>query len=130
MTRFFLPLLVALILPTFLRAEDPPEPSYVYWAKLVRIVDGEHVALDIDLGFGVWTHNQSLALLEAGSASQSPEERAKNNDRIAKLRELLADATDIVVKTAKVRDSVPPRYQATIWADGINVNEALRTAFP
>ena len=113
-----------------LQAEDPPEPNYVYWAKVVRIVDGEHLALDIDLGFGVWTHNQTLALLDAGGAGLEPDARAKNNDRIKKLRELLTDATDIVVRTTRERDAKPPRYLVTIWADGANVNEELKKAFP
>jgi len=130
----FLPRLL-LLLTLFLsvpelRSEDPPEPNYVYWAKLVRIVDGEHLALDIDLGFGVWTHNQVLALLDAGGAGLEPDARAKNNDRIKKLRELLTDATDIVVRTTRDREAKPPRYLVTIWADGTNVNEELKKAFP
>ncbi|MCB1206249.1 MAG: hypothetical protein KDN18_18450 [Verrucomicrobiae bacterium] len=113
-----------------LRAEDPPEPNYVYWAKLVRIVDGEHLALDIDLGFSVWTHNQTLALIDAGGANLEPDARAKDNDRIKKLRELLTDATDIVVRTTRDREAKPPRYLVTVWADGTNVNEELKKAFP
>ena len=113
-----------------LHAEDPPEPNYIYWAKVVRIVDGEHLALAIDLGFGVWTHNQTLALLDAGGAGLEPDARAKNNDRNKKLRELLTDATDIVVRTTRERDAKPPRYLVTIWADGTNVNEELKKAFP
>lgn len=123
-------LLTLLVSAPELRAEDPPEPNYVYWAKLVRIVDGEHLALDIDLGFGVWTHNQVLALLDAGGAGLEPDARAKNNDRIKKLRELLTDATDIVVRTTRDREAKPPRYLVTIWADGTNVNEELKKAFP
>lgn len=129
--RLVLRLLIPGLLATgLLRGEDPPEPGYVYWAKFVRVLDGDHVALDIDLGFGVWTHNQSLALLDAGGASQSPEDRARDTGRIAKLRELLAEATDIVVRTERDRKATPPRYFATIWADGSEVNEELKKAFP
>lgn len=119
-----------LLLAPFLRAEDPPEPNYVYWAKLVRIVDGEHLALDIDLGFSVWTHNQTLALLDAGGAGQDAAARAQNNERVRKLRELLTDATDIVVRTTRDREAKPPRYLVTIWADSVNVNEEMKKAFP
>lgn len=110
--------------------EDAPEPNYVYWARLVRIVDGEHVAFDIDLGFGVWTHNQSLALLDAGGSGQDETARARDGERIKKLRELLADATDIVIKTVRDRDAKPPRYLARVWADGIDVNAEMKKAFP
>jgi micrococcal nuclease len=123
--------LIALLVPAApLRAEDPPEPNYVFWAKLVRIVDGNTVAMDLDLGFGVWVHNQSLTLLEAGGAALDEDAKSKNNDRIKKLRELLTDATDIVVRTTRDRDAKPPRYLVTIWADGVNVNEELKKAFP
>ena len=56
--------------------------------------------------------------------------KAKNNDRIKKLRELLKDPTDLVVRTVKDRDAKPPRYFAEVWVDGENLNEAMRQAFP
>lgn len=124
-------ILITLLVPAFpLLAEDPPEPNYVYWAKLVRIVDGNTVAMDLDLGFGVWVHNQSLTLLEAGGAGQDEDAKAKNNDRIKKLRELFNDSTDIVVHTLRDRNSKTPRYFVEVWVDGENLNEAMRQAFP
>lgn len=133
MRRTVLPLLtlIALLVPAApLRAEDPPEPNYVFWAKFVRIVDGNTVAMDLDLGFGVWVHNQSLTLLEAGGAALDEDAKSKNNDRIKKLRELLKDPTDLVVRTVRDRDAKPPRYFAEIWVDGESLNEAMRQAFP
>lgn len=117
-------------LPLTLRAEDAPAPDFTYWAELAHIVDGDHVALDIDLGFGVWVRKQTLALLDAGGAEKTPEERKLDNARIAKLRELLSEATDIVIRTTRDKTTTPPRYLVTIWADGVNVNEALAKAFP
>ncbi len=121
---------ILFLLPPVLRAEDAPEPNYVFWAKFVRIVDGNTVAMDLDLGFGVWVHNQSVALLDAGGAEQDEEARSKDNARIAKLRELFKDGTDFVVRTVKDRDAKPPRYLAEIWIDGESLNEAMRRAFP
>ncbi len=130
--RPFLPLLLALLLlpSPALRSEDAPEPGYVFWAKFVRIVDGDTVAMDLDLGFGVWVHNQSLVLLDAGGADRDAEARSKDNARIAKLRELVEDGTDFVVRTTRDRDAQPPRYFAEIWIDGESLNEAMRQAFP
>lgn len=122
--------LACLFLPFTVLAEDPPEPNYVFWSKFVRIVDGNTVALDIDLGFGVWVHNQSLTLLEAGSPAEDEETKAKNNERLKKLRELFADHTDLVVRTVRDRDAKPPRYFAEIWVDGENLNAKMREAFP
>lgn len=133
MRRFLSPLLALLAflaLAAPLRAGDPPEPNYVFWSKLVRVVDGNTVAMDLDLGFGVWVHNQPLALLEAGGAGQDEAAKAKDNDRVKKLRELFDGSTDLVVRTVKDRDAKPPRYFAEIWIDGENLNEAMRRAFP
>jgi len=113
-----------------LSAADPPEPNYVFWSKFVRIIDGDTVAMDLDLGFGVWVHNQTLSLLESGGAGQDEKTRAMDNERVKKLRELFADATDIVVRTVRDRDAKPPRYYAEIWIDGTNLNEEMRKSFP
>lgn len=130
MRRFLLSLHALLALAAPLRAGDPPEPNYVFWSKLVRVVDGNTVAMDLDLGFGVWMHNQTLTLLEAGGAGQDEAAKAKDNNRVKKLRELFDGSTDLVVRTVKDRDAKPPRYFAEIWVDGENLNEAMRRAFP
>ena len=36
---------------------------YEYKAKLVKIVDGDTVDVDIDLGFGVWLKNQRIRIM-------------------------------------------------------------------
>jgi micrococcal nuclease len=36
---------------------------YTYAAKLIRVVDGDTVRLDLDLGFFEWRHDQSYRLL-------------------------------------------------------------------
>ncbi len=117
--------LCSLFLPTALRAEDPPEPNYVFWAELVRIVDGNTVSMNIDLGFGVWVHKQNLTLFDADKAGPDETTKAKNMQRVARMRELLLESTDIVVKTMRDKDATPPRYFATIWADGTNVNDEV-----
>jgi micrococcal nuclease len=123
--------LCLLFLPLSLLAEDAPEPNYVFRAQLVRIIDGNQVAMNIDLGFGVWVHNQSLTLLNAGGAGLEESEKEKSNERIAKIRALLTkDSPDVIVRTVRDRDANPPRYFAEIWVEGVNLNEEMRKAFP
>lgn len=108
------------------RAEEPPEPNYVFWAEMDRVVDGNTLSLNLDLGFGVWVHKQSIALLAAdGTIPQDEAARQMDQARAKKLRELLAESTDIVVRTIRDKETKPPRYLATIWADGESVNAAL-----
>ncbi len=128
MRHLFLFILLSFARP--LAAEDEPRPNYVYWAELDRVVDGNRVVLNLDLGFDVWLHNQTLALYEKGLTIESETEREKSQERAAKLREWLADATEIYVQTFKDKDSRPPRYLAVIWADGVNLNEELLKPLP
>jgi micrococcal nuclease len=119
-----------LVITPALRSEDPPEPNYVFWAELVRIVDGNTVSMNIDLGFGVWVHKQNLTLLDADKSGPDEAIKVKNMKRVAKMRELMQDSTDIVVKTMRDKDASPPRYYATIWADGVNVNDEVEKVEP
>ena len=47
---------------------------YEYRAKIVRVVDGDTVDVDIDLGFGVWLHKQRVRLY----GIDTPESRTRD----------------------------------------------------
>ena len=49
---------------------------YEYRANIVRVVDGDTVDVDIDLGFGVWLHKQRVRLY----GIDSPESRTRDLD--------------------------------------------------
>ena len=36
---------------------------YTYRCKIVRVVDGDTVDINIDLGFGVWLHNERIRIV-------------------------------------------------------------------
>lgn len=130
MRHFFTPLFLALILALPLLAEEEPKPNYVFWAELDRVIDGNRVSMNLDLGFDVWLHNQTIALYEKGLSIEKEADREKSQARASKLREWLTDATEIYVQTVKDKLSKPPRYLAVIWADGVNLNEELKKAVP
>ena len=123
-------LLCLLLAPLSLLAQEPPEPNYVFRAEFVRVIDGNKIAMNIDLGFGVWVHNQSLTLQDPDKSGLSDEEKEKNMERAGKLRDLFKDSVEIIVQTIRDKDAKPPRYLAVIWVDGTNINEELKKAFP
>jgi micrococcal nuclease len=47
---------------------------YEYRCKVVHIVDGDTVDVDIDLGFGVWIHNERIRLY----GMDAPESRTRD----------------------------------------------------
>ena len=75
---------------------------YEYNYKLVRVVDGDTVDIDIDLGFGTWLRKQRIRLM----GIDTPESRTRDDEEKKfgilakeKLQQLLANSR--VVKTFK-----------------------------
>lgn len=75
---------------------------YEYRTKVVRVVDGDTVDVDIDLGFGVWLRKERVRLL----GIDTPESRTR--DKIEKRYGLAAKAflkkslgTTPILKTTK-----------------------------
>jgi micrococcal nuclease len=89
---------------------------YEYSARLVRVVDGDTVRLDVDLGFRVWRRNESYRLARVDAAEHDDAARAA-------LEERLTSASQLVVWTHK--DDKYRRYLVEIIADGENVNDWL-----
>lgn len=108
---------------------EAPAPNYTFYAEFVRVVDANTVAVNIDLGFGVWTHNQNLDLQglpePAPLATETAEQKASRLKLTARLRDLFANRSELILRTTKDKSTTPPRYLATFWADSENLNEAL-----
>ena len=47
---------------------------YEYNCKIVRVVDGDTVDVDIDLGFGLWIHNERIRMY----GIDTPESRTRD----------------------------------------------------
>ena len=57
---------------------------YEYRCKVSRVVDGDTVDIDIDLGFGVWLHKERVRII----GIDTPESRTR--DKVEKRFGLLA----------------------------------------
>lgn len=97
-----------------------------YRCKIRRVVDGDTVDVDIDLGFGVWLQNERVRLY----GIDAPESRTR--DRIEKLyglyaKEFLKDALgkECVLRTMKDDKGKFGRILGTFVVDGVNINEQM-----
>ena len=75
---------------------------YEYKCKILRVVDGDTVDIDIDLGFGVWMHKERVRMM----GIDTPESRTKDTVEKAfglasknRLKELLPIGSIQVLKT-------------------------------
>lgn len=121
-------LLALLLFPVILLAEDKGEPLYRYQAGLVRVVDGDTVDFNVDLGFGVWLHEKRFRLLGIDAPEMRLAERPAGAKSKAWLHDRLSNAETIVIQSfdaKKVgRDSFG-RWLVVIYADGVNVCEEM-----
>ena len=103
---------------------------FEYNAIITKIVDGDTVDVDIDLGFDVWLKNQRIRLY----GIDTPESRTSDKtDKIfgklaaAKVKEFCPVGSKIVLatKTDDSRGKYGRILGSLITKDGVNVNEYL-----
>jgi micrococcal nuclease len=107
-----------------LRLEHPRD-QYVYACRLVRIIDGDTVVLDIDLGCDVWLHKQHCRLFGINSPEPHTTTKDAGNAATAWLHELLYGTRELLVRTYYDRTDSFRRLLVELWADGHNINYCM-----
>lgn len=109
---------------------------YSYNVIVYRVVDGDTVDVDIDLGFGIWMRGQRIRL----NGIDAPESRTRNlNEKkwgyAAKefVCEMIDDAESVVIETQLDKTGKYGRILGDIICDGVNVTDLMvkkRLAIP
>lgn len=87
-----------------------PEPPYTYSATVIRVIDGDTVVLDVDLGFGIWLRDQSFRLTGCNAIERS---RPGGKETKAYVAGLLPAGTAVLLRSIK-DDKYGGRYDARI----------------
>lgn len=93
---------------------------YEYRAQLIRVVDGDTVWLDVDLGFDV-RRKDSFRLYGINAPEMSTPEGTAAKEWLV---ERLKDAA-ITITTEKDKREKFGRYLCTLWVGDANLNEQL-----
>ena len=91
---------------------------YEYRCKVVRIVDGDTVDVDIDLGFGVWMKKQRIRMYGIDtpeSRTRDLEEKKYGLAAKAFLTGMLDDEAGIILKTYKDKEGKFGRILGELW---------------
>lgn len=97
---------------------------YVYKAFIRKVIDGDSVRADIDLGFGVILSNQSVRLIRI----DAPEIRGKERPEGLKSKEALKKRVEgkwIYIKSSKDKKGKYGRWLAELWDDDTCINDWL-----
>lgn len=90
---------------------DTKKSDYTYLAKLERVVDGDTIHAELDLGFGI-KHHEILRLAQINAAEATTKEGEKST---AALKEILKNTDFLIVKTSKT--DIYGRYIADVFFD-------------
>ncbi len=83
---------------------------FEYQARVNRVVDGDTVIMDVDLGFGVWLHAQSFRLLGCNARETSEEGGIEAGAHLA----TVLPVGTLVVLTSVKNDKYGGRYDALV----------------
>jgi micrococcal nuclease len=100
---------------------------YTYTASVLKVIDGDTIEVDFDLGFGVWLRNQRIRL----DGIDTPESRT--SDKEEKVRGTLSKEKlkEILGKDIQITTKIDPneKYGRILGVlmnkDGVNVNQWL-----
>lgn len=109
-------------------AAEPPDCGlYAYKADIVRVIDGDTVVVNIDLGFNIWLHNEHLRLV----GIDAPEQRSEAGDRTTDALQARIEGKSVYICTMKAKRSDKEatgsfgRYLVEIFENGESVNDWL-----
>jgi len=94
---------------------------YEYRAVVRRVIDGDTLEVDIDMGFSTVLHKEKVRLLDIDTPelrSKDLNERKRAQEAKAFVQELLPEGTEVVLRTQKDKKGKYGRYLADVWLDG------------
>ena len=118
-------LLALLLLPTLLvcETEQAPVDSGVRKATLVRVIDGDTLVLNIELGDAVVLYERHVRLYDVHAFEHTTE--VGRRESIA-LRDLFSDSKKPVAIELKGRDKYG-RMLGVVWCGDTNVNKVMKS---
>lgn len=113
------------------------EHLYHYRAEVQAVYDGDTCTLNIDLGLGIWQHQEKIRLARINAPELRGDERPAGLLARDFVRAILMPndevGHEVWIKTEKDKKGKYGRYIAEIWAPDangnvININDALVNA--
>ena len=97
---------------------------YHYKAKVTKVYDGDTITVDIDLGFFIWTKDQTIRLTGINTPEIRGEERPEGLISADALRLRILNK-EVILATQKDSKGKYGRWLATVYLDGENINQWL-----
>lgn len=101
------------------------EPDYYLYRGIVKSAyDADTIRVDIDLGFNIWQHNESIRLYGIDAPEVRGDERPEGLIARDWIRDKLI-GQEITLRTIKDKSGKYGRLLGVIFLDGVNINNEL-----
>jgi len=102
---------------------------YQYNAVIRKVVDGDTVEIDIDLGLSAWVHNEKIRLYgidtpEVYGVKKGSVEWERGNLASEFVKKYLAENNQVIIETIKDKKEKYGRYLALIY---IKIDQSILT---
>ena len=104
---------------------------YEYRAKIVRVIDGDTVDVDIDLGFGVWMKDERVRIMGIDTPESRTRDKVEKKFGLAakeKLKSLLGNSTVLKTQINKKGEDMKGKFGRILGdftSDGKKVSKIL-----
>jgi len=100
---------------------------YEYRCKVVKIIDGDTVDVDIDLGFGVWLHKERVRLFGIDTPESRTRDLEEKKYGLAAKAFLVkwTGAGELTIKTHKDAKGKFGRILGELWTFKTNINQKM-----
>jgi hypothetical protein len=110
-------------------ATEAPAVNYTFNAKVFRVLAGDLVALDVDLGFGVWLHNQTFKLQGVTAPDMEADKSAALKAK-SQTQAVLVVGAEVLLQSIKDKTDKSKTYHAVLWLNGENLNAEIAKGCP
>jgi len=100
---------------------------YEYRCEVVKIIDGDTVDVDIDLGFGVWLKKERIRMFGIDTPESRTRDLEEKKYGLA-AKEFLTkwlSAGNITLKTQKDAEGKFGRILGELWYGDVNINQKM-----
>ena len=103
----------------------PSDRLYWYRCYVDRVIDGDTVVLDIDMGLGCILIKQYVRLFGINSPEKTGKTKEEGLAAKTHLQELILDSVDLMCKTHKDKKGKYGRWLVELYDDGSNLNQQM-----
>ena len=100
---------------------------YEYRCKLVKVIDGDTIDVDIDLGFGVWLKKERVRLVGIDTPESRTRDLEEKKYGLAAKEFLIkwTGAGELRLKTQKEKTGKFGRILGELWTFDTNINQKM-----